>query len=146
MVSDGFVRFSSALVRIFSKNACRKSKVFFFQFSAFFQFFKKRCFKHFCKIFSKNIFEKTFDFLQTKKNCLRCLRKHLCNIYLFISKMCRFPPRVWQHSVDSARAIRSSQASTFSSLHFVKFLLPDTGADFRVIHQLAAYRRFRFPL
>ena len=45
--------------------------------------------------------------------------------------MCRFPPRVWQHSVDSARAIRSSQASTFSSLDFVKFLLPDTGVDFR---------------
>ena len=40
--------------------------------------------------------------------------------------MCRFPPRKRQHSVDSGRAIRSSQASTFSSLDFVKFLLPDT--------------------
>ena len=40
--------------------------------------------------------------------------------------MCRFPPRKRQHSVDSRRAIRASQASTFSSLDFVKFLLPDT--------------------
>ena len=40
--------------------------------------------------------------------------------------MCRFPPRKRQHSVDSGRAIRASQASTFSSLDFVKFLLPDT--------------------
>ena len=60
--------------------------------------------------------------------------------------MCRFPPRKRQHSVDSGRAIRSSQASTFSSLDFVKFLLPDTGADFRGNSPSAAYRRFRFPL
>ena len=45
--------------------------------------------------------------------------------------MCRFPQRKRQHSVDSGRAIRSFTASTFSSLDFVKFLLPDTGADFR---------------
>ena len=40
--------------------------------------------------------------------------------------MCHFPPRKRQHSVDSGRAIRASHASTFSSLDFVKFLLPDT--------------------
>ena len=66
-----------------------------------------------------------------RKKYQRCLRKQLFVIYLLFSKMCHFPPRKRQHSVDSGRAIRASHASTFSSLDFVKFLLPDTGVDFR---------------
>ena len=59
--------------------------------------------------------------------------------------MCRFPPRKRQHSVDSGRAIRASQASTFSSLDFVKFLLPDTGVDFRGNSPTRRISSFSFP-
>ena len=59
--------------------------------------------------------------------------------------MCRFPPRKRQHSVDSGRAIRASQASTFSSLDFVKFLLPDTGVDFRGNAPTRHISSFPFP-
>ena len=59
--------------------------------------------------------------------------------------MCHFPPRKRQHSVDSGRAIRASQASTFSSLDFVKFLLPDTGVDFRGNAPTRHISSFPFP-
>ena len=59
--------------------------------------------------------------------------------------MCRFPLKKRQHSVDSGRAIRASQASTFSSLDFVKFLLPDTGADFRGNAPTRRISSFPFP-
>ena len=59
--------------------------------------------------------------------------------------MCHFPPRKRQHSVDSGRAIRASQASTFSSLDFVKFLLPDTGVDFWTNSPTRRISSFPFP-
>jgi len=70
MVSYGFGRFRPVFVGSgphFLEKRVQEIKSFFFQFSAFFQFLKKRCFKHFCKIFSKNIFEKLLIFCRRKK-------------------------------------------------------------------------------
>ena len=62
-VSSGFRRLWSA----FSRKTCAGNQKFFFPIFSIFSFFKKRFFKHFCKIFSKNIFKKLLIFCRRKK-------------------------------------------------------------------------------